>query len=1773
MRLDFSSYVAERREGYTPRPWLMERIAAWYADPARPRFFSIVGEPGSGKTAVAAQLITGSAPPVAAYHFCSARKPNWQEPSAFVSSMSGQLVDNVPGFRDALLASSQQRFTLNIDAKVHAEVAMPGSTQNAVNIPITAGSAQSQFGTAIRDPLQRLYDGGFDGDVVLLVDALDEGDLAPGPEKIGDLLAALNDLPARVRAIVTSRPALPTARLGDAGDVVRLQLGAAELAVTIGDDVERHVRRSLAAAPDLVKRLALPEPQFVRQFRERAAGNFLWAGFALGMLRQGTGPIDAAALQALPSGLPDLYGQFLDRIVRGDMARWRAEHSVVLGTLAVTQEELTVEQLAHYTGLAEAVIHQVLDEADQLLEPTTTEPVAYRVYHQSFLDYILDAKAAKRYACRPGEQHARFAEAWARDTELRNWKKSDDYAIRRIATHLAGLADQERWREALFALLSREWMEAKRERLITDVSFAADVALIAETAAAMQPRRVVEELTARCILATLRSRVQSIPEAALALMARLGDSARAISWCSLVDDRSRPTALLAIAQALSQHDPEREEGLLREVLASGAQTEHASDLLVANLTRRGRFEEALEAVRGMTPIRGYAPGVVQLSTALLAAHRFDGARELAGMIDDEHWRQSLLTDVAAALAGAGRIDETLPLLGQADVARVLPHVASVDAVRALQLAGDSWHLIEQVLRVSSPRAAVAAAEQAGLLENDAVQYTLGAMALEGSLEETRLLKPRLRDAWRRRQVTAHEAVLRVAEEGIEAAEQIVRETAEDEADAVRAALAAEAAARGRLDIATALIAAIAEQYARVDAAGAAMRKILSRERDAQAAFPLIDALSPDRKELLPRLVAELGETGLSGQWPAVLAAARDEDERAHTGAAAGAAALEAHGPAAALAIWHATQPWPSAEASSMAAALVQSGHIDEALEVLPGVQWLDAAALRALTIALSRRGEWEHAGGIAVRFHADTRLRAVLLADRAQSPEQEPPLRDVARWLDAGADAVYEAIDILRRRNCHDAAARLSGEELDAMPERAVPDIEATPAPGSGDAGRLIERLAEEHDWNGAARLLPFITYDHDRLKAAGAIATRAVEDAAAGLTREPYTACIAALREAGMDLDAIAGDRDLPPAAGAAIVLAVPEVVSRHHVERIAVALAEKGDAARAWELIATIDVNLRGSTAVAVARAIFASGDAKARSTVRSLDPPLLEEVAAALAGDLLEKDPAAAAGLFRELTAGIPRTWTSRQFASELARAGRLWDAVEIVDDARPEERDWQRGWLAEQAAGHVGVDELFDVAPRDAVARIVARLVETDGPRFARSMWEAWRRREESPENLTTAAAAFLRAGDEETARSLMDELFAVVEGAEDTYQRNYALLEFLRVFLQGQDEDAARRTLAQIPPGAYARALALEDLAVFAARRGESDRARDLVDKGMDEALGKHNEIAARLAVLDLDLGGTEALQRYLSGEEQELLALSDALAGGDRGSRWKRWSKDRRRRQLLKDALELAKDDADALSRVAVAAAAIDPGTARKALQRAAATGSDDLTVTGRLAVARFRLGDREEGDDAELAAAVVDRALLLDDYAALDALRSAVSGFSESREMLLTVARHLRTRLGGDKQAVVARAMADCAIRARDGGLLAEALAALQSIEYDISPTIGETLRQLAGADPKAETIDPWIAATEREIARNPNPDSVVAQRADLAPILLRRGRRDDAFATMWAAFESPHLPRPAFFHVLDRSIPLLRSLDPDGRTWRALAERILDVETWWVHRASAHS
>lgn len=99
--VDFSELIKERTEQFTRREWVLKGVNDWLTDRNNTRVFLLTGEPGSGKTAIAARIVQmhlGNVEPASVpnisrgflsyFHFCQRGLESTLSPLTFVQSLA-----------------------------------------------------------------------------------------------------------------------------------------------------------------------------------------------------------------------------------------------------------------------------------------------------------------------------------------------------------------------------------------------------------------------------------------------------------------------------------------------------------------------------------------------------------------------------------------------------------------------------------------------------------------------------------------------------------------------------------------------------------------------------------------------------------------------------------------------------------------------------------------------------------------------------------------------------------------------------------------------------------------------------------------------------------------------------------------------------------------------------------------------------------------------------------------------------------------------------------------------------------------------------------------------------------------------------------------------------------------------------------------------------------------------------------------------------------------------------------------------------------------------------------------------------------------------------------------------------------------------------------------------------------------------------------------------------------------------------------------------------
>jgi WD40 repeat protein len=441
--IDYTSFITDHTKDFTGREWVFAKIDAWLADPSSERVYLLVGGPGTGKSAILARLTQFSIGQVSSngfsrltpgflsyYHFCQAQHDATLNPLRLVEALSKQLANHYQVFAEAIANAGSQEIKINAQQKI-GRAADGSEIKNVVIESLSIGnlSARSAFDVLVRGPLEKLCVDGFSDKIVVLVDSLDEARTWRDEENILTLLAETlddsRDLPPNLRFVLASRPderVLQTLGLSPTLDLTAD-------APPNKQEVRLYASIRLAKAPldaNLRDRLA-------DRLERSSEGNFLYARYVLDDWLARPQEITEESETDLPAGLNEIYRKFLQRELARENEKWEDRYQPLLGLLAVARGKgLTAATLAGASDKELREVQNALRASSQYIAgPQPDGP--FRIYHQSFRDFLLEDTA---YTVYPAEAHQSLANFFTSQYSGTWHTCQDKYAVRYTATHL-----------------------------------------------------------------------------------------------------------------------------------------------------------------------------------------------------------------------------------------------------------------------------------------------------------------------------------------------------------------------------------------------------------------------------------------------------------------------------------------------------------------------------------------------------------------------------------------------------------------------------------------------------------------------------------------------------------------------------------------------------------------------------------------------------------------------------------------------------------------------------------------------------------------------------------------------------------------------------------------------------------------------------------------------------------------------------------------------------------------------------------------------------------------------------------------------------------------------------------------------------------------------------------------------------------------------------------------------------------------------------------------
>ena len=395
--IDFGPEIAKYTAAFVGREWLNRELDLWL-NSQKGRAFVIIGEPGVGKSAIAAWLSQVREKQVAAMYFCTQRNTRTLDPYEFVACLVSQLCTQLDGYMEVVQESFPER---------------------------RQRTGADAFRELIVEPTRRMP--AKPAPSMIIVDSLDEAFMQDG-ETIVDILAdQVEDLPPWLRIVATTRP------VAGVLDLMR-KLNTFELQAESMDnlmDLAQYIGERLGNL-DLERSSGKETDRIASLLENLAEGNFLYARMAIDAMENGT--LEIEDLGELAPGLCAYYSRLFYKTFP-DTGGFASDYRPILETLAVAQAPLPVNLLKSMVCQPLEILYRRLRTLRPYLHISGRGMSAeYTLFHKSVKDWLTDPDSAGDYWCNPDSGHERIA-----DLLCDHWQGSE-YALRYLPRHLTALS-------------------------------------------------------------------------------------------------------------------------------------------------------------------------------------------------------------------------------------------------------------------------------------------------------------------------------------------------------------------------------------------------------------------------------------------------------------------------------------------------------------------------------------------------------------------------------------------------------------------------------------------------------------------------------------------------------------------------------------------------------------------------------------------------------------------------------------------------------------------------------------------------------------------------------------------------------------------------------------------------------------------------------------------------------------------------------------------------------------------------------------------------------------------------------------------------------------------------------------------------------------------------------------------------------------------------------------------------------------------------------------
>jgi hypothetical protein len=335
----FKALISEKTRIFCGRQFVFEKITNFLA--THPQgYFTVIGDPGMGKSAIAAKYILAYKYPC----FFNIFVEGENTPEKFLTSMREQLI---------------RRYSLD-------------------------NSDNADLPTLLQKASEKLPSG---QKLVIVIDALDEVQQAGNT----NLLNLPQNLPNGVYFLLTRRSYNPNKkRLSLSPDTRQFELDLRDFPDLSQEDIKEYITLNLQNKPKLkewINNCNIPETDFSNQLAIKSENNFMYLRYILPDII--AGQYADLQLTNLPQGLQEYYQQHWQRM---GMDEETNETKVkILYVLVERKESISSGMIAEILGQEESKIKSILKEWIEYITKTPNEDEEkdyYSIYHRSFQEFL-----------------------------------------------------------------------------------------------------------------------------------------------------------------------------------------------------------------------------------------------------------------------------------------------------------------------------------------------------------------------------------------------------------------------------------------------------------------------------------------------------------------------------------------------------------------------------------------------------------------------------------------------------------------------------------------------------------------------------------------------------------------------------------------------------------------------------------------------------------------------------------------------------------------------------------------------------------------------------------------------------------------------------------------------------------------------------------------------------------------------------------------------------------------------------------------------------------------------------------------------------------------------------------------------------------------------------------------------------------------------------------------------------------------------------------------